>query len=210
MPEPHSGLVPEKFPLSPACQAVFNVYTLRMTELKNGPEWREAVRGIMTFKYLSDSEVDRLLEGGAVVQFDRNETIVREGDLDHHFFGILSGTVSVSVRETDGKDVFICALGAGEVFGEAGFFLKIHRTATVVAKDRAVAFRLNRSELAGFIKAFPSAGNKILLITIYGLLKKLRAANQELAYERKADLEQDDIDDLVGGILGEIAAESAV
>lgn len=175
-----------------------------MTVLDNSPEWHNSVRNIMTFKYLSDRELDFLLSVGSVLRYERNETIVREGELDHHFFGVLSGTVSVSVSETGGKDVFICALGEGEVFGEAGFFLKIHRTASVIAKDRAVVFRLERKELASFIRSYPAAGNKILLITIYGLLKKLRAANQELAYERKADLEQDDIDDLVGGILSEM------
>ncbi len=158
----------------------------------------------MTFKYLSDEELDKMVETGSILQYERNEPIVREGELDHHFFGVLSGTVSVSVSEAGGKDVFICALGEGEVFGEAGFFLKIHRTASVIARDRAVVFRLERTELASFIRTFPSAGNKILLITIYGLLKKLRAANQELAYERKADLEQSDIDDLVGDLLSEM------
>lgn len=158
----------------------------------------------MTFKYLTDTELKKLVETGSVLQYERDEPIVREGELDHHFFGVLSGTVSVSVSESSGKDVFICALGEGEVFGEAGFFLKIHRTASVIARDRAVVFRLERTELAAFIRSFPSAGNKILLITIYGLLKKLRAANQELAYERKADLEQSDIDDLVGDLLNEM------
>ncbi len=175
-----------------------------MKALEKEHAWREKVRNIMTFKYLSDEELDKMVETGSVLQYERNEPIVREGELDHHFFGVLSGTVSVSVSEAGGKDVFICALGEGEVFGEAGFFLKIHRTASVIARDRAVVFRLERTELASFIRTFPSAGNKILLITIYGLLKKLRAANQELAYERKADLEQADIDDLVGDLLNEM------
>lgn len=177
-----------------------------MQALETNDKWRDKVKDIMTFKYLTDAELDHLLSTGSVLQYDRNEAIVREGELDHHFFGVLSGTVSVSVGEAGGKDVFICALGEGEVFGEAGFFLKIHRTASVVARDKAVMFRLERKELASFIRAYPSAGNKILLITIYGLLKKLRAANQELAYERKSDLEQSDIDDLVGGLLAEMEA----
>lgn len=175
-----------------------------MTALDKDETWREAVKNIMTFKYLTDPELDQLVATGTVIRYERNEPIVNEGELDHHFFGVLSGTVSVSVTEPSGKDVFICALGEGEVFGEAGFFLRIRRTASVVARDRAVVFRLERAELASFIRGFPAAGNKILLITIYGLLKKLRAANQELAFERKADLEQDDIDDLVGDLLSEI------
>ncbi len=178
-------------------------YTRGMTILDSTPETRAAVREIMTFKYLSDKELDLMVRVGKIARFEREETIVHEGELEHHFYGILSGTVSVNVTEEGGKDVFICNLGSGEVFGESGFFLNIHRTASVVARDRVTVFRLERPELASFIRTYPAAGNKILLITIYSLLRKLRAANQELAFERKADLEQDDIDDLVNDILAE-------
>lgn len=163
--------------------------------------WREAVKKIITFRYFDDSELDRLLNVGMILEYDSEEPIIVEGDVDQHFYGILEGTVSVTVHEKDGKDVFICVLGTGEVFGEAGFFLNIKRTASVTAKDKTVVFRLNRKEMTALIRDFPAAGNKILLITIYGLLHKLRQANQELAYERKGDMDQLDIDDLVNGLL---------
>ncbi len=158
----------------------------------------------MTFRYLDDIELDRLLSVGAILEYDLEEPIVIEGDIDQQFYGILQGTVSVTVHETEGKDVFVCSLGEGEVFGEAGFFMNIKRTATVTALEKTVALQLNRKDLTALIRDFPVAGNKILLITIYGLLKKLRAANQELAYERKSDMNQIDIDDLVNGLLSPI------
>ena len=43
----------------------------------------------------------------------------------------------------------------------------------------------------------------LLMIIIYSLLRKLLDANQELAFERKEDLDQDDIDSFIDGILGE-------
>jgi CRP/FNR family cyclic AMP-dependent transcriptional regulator len=39
------------------------------------------------------------------------------------------------------------------------------------------------------------------MVIIYGLLRKLREANQELAFERKSDVGQDDIDDLVADFM---------
>lgn len=165
--------------------------------------WRDSVRNIMTFRYLDDAELDRLLSVSMIQEYDIEEPIVTEGNIDQHFYGILKGTVCVSVHETDGKDVFVCTLGDGEVFGEAGFFMNIKRTATVKAQETTWALQLNRKDLTAMIRDFPAAGNKILLITIYGLLKKLRQANQELAYERKSDMNQVDIDDLVKGLLQE-------
>lgn len=136
------------------------------------------------------------------MEYGLDEPIVREGELDQHFFGILEGTVAVSVREENGRDVFMSSLGAGDVFGEAGFFLNIKRTATVTSQGRTVAIRLNRKDITEILRDHPLAGNKILLVTIYGLLRKLKATNHELAYERRADMEQDDVDDLVNGLLG--------
>lgn len=172
-----------------------------MTILNDPNKWRNEVRKIMTFRYLTDIELNRLLEVGDIAEYDLEEPIVQEGQVDQHFFGILEGTVSVSVQEQEGKEVFVCSLGPGEVFGEAGFFLKIKRTASVTALGKTTVLRLARKDLTALIREFPAAGNKFLLITIYGLLRKLRMANQELAYERKSDMNQEDVDDLINGLL---------
>jgi hypothetical protein len=54
-----------------------------------------------------------------------------------------------------------------------------------------------------FIRTSPAAGNKILMVIIHGLLRKLKMVNHELAFERKSDMDQDDIDQLVANIFSE-------
>ena len=112
--------------------------------------------------------------------------------------------MGVAVSENNGKDVYISTLGAGEIFGEAGMFLKTARTANVVSLGESKVLRRHREKLIDFIRSHPSTGVKILMIIIHGLLKKLRESNQELAYERKSDIVQDDVDDLVESILAGI------
>ena len=51
------------------------------------------------------------------------------------------------------------------------------------------------------MKKRPDAGVKMLMIIIFGLLKKLNEANQELAFERKTTLDQGDIDSLIDGMM---------
>jgi len=174
-----------------------------MTILTENGRWLKAVKNIITFRYLTDVELEVLVKSGSIQEYGENEPIITEGELDKGIFGILHGTVSVHVHENNGAEVYICSLGPGEMFGEAGFFLRIKRTASVVAKDRVTVFRLDREALMAHIRQFPSAGNKILLIAIYGLLRKLRAVNQELAFERKSDINQGDIDDIVSGLLAD-------
>jgi CRP-like cAMP-binding protein len=81
--------------------------------------------------------------------------------------------------------------------------MSVPRTATVRALERAVIIRLHRTELAGFLKRHPVAGNKMLIVFIYGLLRKLKLADQELAYERKSDMAQEDVDAMVANIFSE-------
>ena len=56
-----------------------------------------------------------------------------------------------------------------------------------------------------FLKRHAEAGNKILLSIIFSLLRKLKLANEELAYERKSDIAQDEIDAMVDNLFNEKA-----
>jgi CRP/FNR family transcriptional regulator, cyclic AMP receptor protein len=160
------------------------------------------VRGIVTFRFLDDAETGDLLDHSEAIGFEEGEVIVKEGDVSPYFYGIADGFVSVSVGEGDEK-VYVNSLGAGDVFGEAGIFMSVPRTATVTAQSSAVILRVHRTVLAGFLKRHAEAGNKILLVIIFGLLRKLKVADQELAFERKSDMSQDDIDAMVDGIFGD-------
>jgi CRP/FNR family transcriptional regulator, cyclic AMP receptor protein len=164
----------------------------------------EAVRGIVTFRFLEDAEISYLIEHSEVLEFEEGEVVVAEGEISPYFYGIAAGTVSVSLGEGD-KEVYVNSLGVGDVFGESGLFMSVPRTATVRALGTTVIVRIHRAELALFLKRYPAAGNKILIVFIYGLLRKLRLADQELAYERKSDMAQEDVDAMVANIFGEKA-----
>lgn len=161
----------------------------------------DPVRGIVTFRFLGDAELLDLIAHSEALELEEGEVIVEEGELSPFFFGIAEGTVSVSVGEED-KKVYVNSLGAGDVFGEAGIFMKVPRTATVTAQEKTIILRMHRTELAGFLKRHAEAGNKILLVLIYGLLRKLKLADQELAYERKSDMVQEDVDAMVDSLFG--------
>ena len=159
------------------------------------------MREIVVFRFLSDAEILDLLAHAEALELEEGEIIVKEGELSPYLYGIAEGTVAVSVGE-EGKEVYVNSLGAGDVFGEAGIFMSVPRTATVTAQGRTVIVKLHRIELSAFLKRHAESGNKMLLVFIYGLLRKLRLANQELAYERKSDMGQEDVDAMVANLFG--------
>jgi CRP/FNR family transcriptional regulator, cyclic AMP receptor protein len=172
-----------------------------MNEGKKDEQLTSKMRDIVTFRFLSDEELEGIMEIAHFARYDDGETIVAEGELSPFFYAVVEGTVNVTVRERSGNDVFICAIGEGEVFGEAGIFLKVKRTANVNAAGPAVVLQIDRNDMVRFIKTRNKAGIKILMLVVYSLLKKLRDANQELAYERKFDVDQDEIDSIVSDFM---------
>lgn len=152
------------------------------------------------FKYFQVEAMDALLEVGTIRTFKEKEYLIYESNFESSMFVIINGSVSVTVTE-EGKEVYICTIGDGEVVGEAGIFSKVRRTANILAnEDNVVALEVKREGLLKFVKDQPVPGSQLLMIVIYSLLKKLRSVNQDLAFERKDDISQDDIDKIIRGI----------
>ncbi|MDA3850393.1 MAG: cyclic nucleotide-binding domain-containing protein [Spirochaetaceae bacterium] len=167
----------------------------------NKKEYLKDLRNILVFRSLSNGDLKKLLPFIEIIQFSADETIISEGDLSPSFFGVLRGTVVVRVDQQD-KEVYLCSIGAGDIFGEAAMFLKMKRTATVVSADDTVVFKMIRHDMLKFFDEHPKEGNSILMIMVYSLLKKLRESNQELAFERRSDVAQSDVDDLLMELAG--------
>lgn len=164
----------------------------------NNPEkYRHHIRDIILFKFLTELEIDDLLAMCDVQVYEPGEIVLTQGEVEQAFYAIISGNVEVDVNEGRRKNVYICTIGAGEVFGEAGMFMKVQRTANVNSLEESVMLHISRKNFIQFIKKYPTTGNKLLMVVVYSLLKKLREANQELAYERNFDIEQQDVDAIV-------------
>jgi CRP/FNR family cyclic AMP-dependent transcriptional regulator len=174
-----------------------------MVELQPDEYSIKKLKAIMPFRFLSEERAEDLLDLSNVLRFGDGDTIIRQGDVNQSFYAILNGSVSVSVDRNGCEETsYISTLGEGEIFGEAGMFLKVPRTANVVASGDADLVTVSRKNLLHFIKYYPEDGNRVLMMIIFSLLRKLKASNQELAFERIQDSSQDDIDILVKDMLG--------
>lgn len=154
------------------------------------------------FKPLQTPEAVELLRNATLGEYGHDEKIITEHEASDSLYIVVAGSVRVTVTEKE-KDVYICTLGEGDVFGESALFTNLKRTANVVAADDGVqALSIRRDAFAAFIRQHPGPGIKILFMIIYSLLRKLREANMELAWERKEDAGQDDIDKMLAEYTG--------
>lgn len=172
-----------------------------MQTIEDRDEWKGALGQVMMFQSVSEVARAAIWQMGELLYFEPEEMVVKDGDLSPSFFVILEGTVKVHVTEGD-KDAYICSLGKGSNFGESALFLKMPRTANVTAVDPTVVLKLTRFDMMAFIRHNPLDGNRFLLVIIYQLMKKLREANRELAYERRDDSDQSEVDALIAEFTG--------
>lgn len=162
-----------------------------------GDFYLERLKKVMIFRYLDNDALKEILKIADVINYKKDDHIISEGELSQYLYAVLAGSVNVYVRQSDNKEVFLSTLDAGDVFGEAGMFLKVKRTANVVSMENSAVLRIDRKDLFEFFAERSQSGIKMLMIIIYSLLKKLRESNQELAFERKSNLAQEDVDRLI-------------
>jgi len=152
---------------------------------------------VLPFAYIDGEARDTLATQMDFLSYNNGETILREGEVSSYLFAVLDGNVHVSLQGEQNKEIHICTLGAFELFGEAGIFLNVRRTASVVAGENVVVASLPRDGFVSFAKSKPRSANVVLMIIVHSLLVRLRETNQELAFERKSNMEQEDIDQIV-------------
>ncbi|MCX7786978.1 MAG: cyclic nucleotide-binding domain-containing protein [Spirochaetes bacterium] len=162
----------------------------------------EYLKATPLFTYFEDEALMELLQDARIIRCDTEQRVIQEGEVGPEFYLVARGSVDVTVSEGD-REVFISTIGEGQFFGEAGLFTRVRRTANVVASDGTVLVAIGRPFFLSFLQKRPKAGIQLLMLIIYSLLKKLRSVNQELAFERKFDIDQEDIDEIIRGILEE-------
>ena len=153
---------------------------------------------ISIFHYLTENEKRQLLNISDLLEYQPGEKIISKGEISTCFYAVLSGTLNVTVKnEETSQDIFLAVIGEGEFFGESGIFSDGKRTADVTPINVTEVISFDRNSFFSFIRMFPSAGVKILMVFVNGLLKKLNDSNKELAYERRNVLEQNAIDEFL-------------
>jgi sulfate permease, SulP family len=87
----------------------------------------------------------RYLEPMPVVS---GSTIMTQGDASDDLYFLESGRVTVLMSFSSGVTMRVRTMGPGTMIGEVGFYLRVPRTATVIADRDSVLYRLTRDALA--------------------------------------------------------------
>ena len=121
---------------------------------------RDDLRDIALFKSLEDELLDKILDRQRELVHEADQVIVMEQDWGESLFLLCDGLAKVRTYTTDGDEVVMSLLGAGDVFGEMAVFDGDTRSADVVAltnlrlvKLRIPPFAALLNQQAGFALA---------------------------------------------------------
>jgi CRP-like cAMP-binding protein len=112
----------------------------------------------------------RLRERG----FRAGEVLLREGVLADSVLLVLDGTVKLTARGGQGREVLLATLGPGELLGELAAIDGAQRCASVVALENGRAGFLSAAELREFCVVRPQAA----VVLMRMLARRLREADR--------------------------------
>lgn len=111
------------------------------------------------FREFGDRERGEILKCSELVEFSRDEIIVRQGEISPEFFVLLSGDASVIVSSyQQGEFYDVGSVSQGEIIGEISALLKEPRTASVMAADTCQLLRFRDENFLNLFEKIPSFG----------------------------------------------------
>ena len=121
-------------------------------------------------------------------EYQINEVIITEKDIDEYLYLIKSGKVKV-IKSIDNKDVEIACLTKGAFFGEMALIDERPRTATVIAMEETILKVFHRDDFLQVMHENQDIAVKFLS----GIFSRLREANSKFNPNTKDDSLNDTI-----------------
>jgi CRP-like cAMP-binding protein len=167
-------------------------------------DYTAQIKKNLLFRYMTEEALFAFLNGSELMEYEDGEIIISQGDVSQFLYCLIKGTVSLSAYEKKGNDIFIYNLDEGEIFGESALFLTELRIANVKSAGPSLILRIHRENLIRFISEYSQSGNKIFIVIIFSLLKKLRASTREITAVKKLYMEVQEMKTQMEKILREL------
>ena len=122
----------------------------------------DILKEIEIFSDLGEEEI-------AVLRSVMNEHAIQEGDVlfrqnqeGSEVYIVLDGSIGISVKLPDGKELEISEVRSGNFFGEMSIFEDSHRSATCRAKEKSLLLSLHKNEFFRLMETHSSIAARIL------------------------------------------------
>lgn len=131
---------------------------------------------IPLFQGLSDQQLNELLGMAHKARYDRNNTIINQGERSNSLYIVLDGRLKVFATDEEGRQVLLAFLNKGDFFGELSLLDDEPRSASVMAVEPSQVLCLTQENFHRFSSAHPEH----LLPMLRILARRLRALDDTI------------------------------
>ena len=158
----------------------------------------DLMRNVDVFRGLTDQNLEKIMPLVSLHQFSEKQVIYMPSDPRTRLYGILSGKVKLAEVSPEGKELVLCVLGKGDLFGELCLFDKGPHSTLATAIEDSHIFTIKCSDLANFMAEDPA------LVKALGkhVGEKIRLLEQKLS-----ELVFKDVSQRLAGLLLDLAKD---
>ena len=139
-------------------------------------ELKQVIGKIDFFSGLDKKLVDKAAEAALIRSYQKDEAIVRQGEVGLGLYAILKGRVKVE-REHQGVSSLLAELGPPQFFAEISMVDSQPRSATVTTLEETECMLLTRDSFLKLVRSYPDLALRLARV----LAERLRAADEKLA-----------------------------
>ena len=120
-----------------------------------------ALKNVPIFSQIPDHVIAEIAEIIEIQEFSSGETLIHKGDIGDCMYVIREGSVEIK----DGQNI-LAVLKENELVGELSLLAPVQRTASVVAKDDLVVFRIEREFFLELVYEEPTIVSGLLGVLV--------------------------------------------
>ncbi len=135
----------------------------------------DAVKQLEFFAGFPDAEIWEILRASTWQDYDAEEHIIVEGDMDDCFYIIVNGDVQV-MKSTS----VIRTLEKGDCFGEMGYLAKTKRTASIKSRNSTSLMKINSTVIS---QVSLNCQVRFLKVFLRTLIYRLSATTEKISQE---------------------------
>jgi SulP family sulfate permease len=114
-------------------------------------------------------------------ELDVGEAVFRQGEPSDSIVLLASGCVAITINDEQGRPIRLRRMVGYTVVGEMGFYRRVPRTASVIAEQPSVVYRLTRDAFNAIERDDPAAASVFHKLIIRLLADRLEFANREIS-----------------------------
>jgi serine/threonine protein kinase len=144
-------------------------------EVISDQEQFNSIQKLEFFQGFPDAEIWEIIRASTWQDYEENESIIIEGDLDDCFYILVKGRVNVMKNSK-----VIQTLTMGDCFGEMGYLAKTKRTAGISAEERTSLLKVNSTVIS---QVSLNCQVRFLKVFLRTLIHRLSATTQIISQD---------------------------